>query len=367
MADLIFTGVDVGHKNLKVLLYGQEESIVIPNIIGDASLYDVLETEEDRNPVNCLDISIKSNGEDLGRKYVGDLAIQMGFTERPLGMCKYNNNNILFAVLAGIAYALYEPEKPIKTVNIALGTCLPTREAIFKDKVKEHETRFIGTHKVKFHNEVFNGAEVTVKIHKIETISDGLAPLYDMVTDKKGNILPEYEYEDDKSIIFEYMFDIIVNIGWAITDIGAVDNFGLIPELNRSINKGIIHAEERIIQYLNFKDFDISIHDLDCYIREKRSNYILASNDKIIDIKGIKDVEFRRLSNALLNKVNTSIEIMPSNLLSHINQIVVTGGGAILLKEYIEDRIGNYKIVISKTPLEDTVRGCLKTAMQLGS
>ncbi len=362
MGNLTLVGTDAGNKNLKILVDGDKEPVIIPNVVGDVRDFKGLVgifDKKNKNPINCLDVSIKSNGKELGRKYVGNLAIQKGSTERPLNKEKYNDDDILFATLTGIAYALYDSVNPIKTVNLALGTCLPTKEYLDKQKIDIHEKRFIGTHEVKFHDKVFNGASISIKIYdgNIITSPEGTIALFNIMADEKGDILSDYENSEDELYI-------IVDIGGGTTDISATMNLEQIPELVDSMEQGILYAEQMIIQHIRLegsdkgRDFTISAPELDYNIRKK--NYKLAFNKEIIDIKKHVDMEFSRLWADLSKILNNKIQLMPPNLKRHIAGIVLTGGSSILLEKYINKTIGEYDLTLSKTPLKDNVEGCLK-------
>lgn len=365
MNNLTLVGVDAGNKNLKVLLNDSKEPIVIPNIIGETDYRAVSERlgSKNKKPINCLDVSIKSNGKDLGRKYVGNLAVQRNNVERPLSKEKYNDDDILFVSLTGIAYALYEPINPVKTVNIALGTCLPTREVLFDDKVAKHEERFIGTHEVTFHDKVFNGAKIVIKIHDgyITTVPEGSIALFNIMTNKDGLLLPEYEAGENDLYI-------IVDIGGGTTDISAVMDLEQIPNFIDSINQGIIHAEQRVLDRVRVEgdnrgksaSFNMGVPGLDYNIRKGRYN--LKFGDDTFNVKEFVDAEFRGLWLELSRDVNDRIQRGLYRLQRNIRGIIITGGSSILLDPYMDERIGEYKVILSKTPLKDNVEGCLKAA-----
>ena len=360
MSKATFVGIDAGNKNLKVLVDGHDDPVIVPNILANVREYKSFANigmfkKQPTNPINCLDLTIITNGRNLGRKYVGNAAIRYGGEERPLNKDKYNDDDILFSSLAGIAFAMYDAVNPVKTVNIGLGTCLPTEESLEKDRIIEHEKRFIGTHEVIFHDSVFNGAKITIKIanENITTGPEGTIALFNMMTDRRGNLLQEYTRSEDELYI-------VTDIGGGTTDVSAVMNFSPIEELIDSFDMGILHAEELIIRKLRSinRNYVISRPELDFNIR--KANYDLLFGKETVNIKEFVNEEFTELWEYVAEKLNNMIQLVPVNLKRYIKGIILTGGSSVLLEKYVSKNIAGYDVTLSKAPLKDNVEGCLK-------
>lgn len=360
MNNLTFIGVDAGNKNIKVLVDGQDDLIIIPNVLTNARDYKSFANadmfkKQPTNPINCLDITVISNGKNLGRKYLGNAAIRYGGEERPLNKEKYNDTDVLFSSLAAAAFSVYDAVNPQKTVNIGLGTCLPTEESLEKEKVTAHQKRFIGSHEVIFHDDVFNGAKITLKIaaDNITTGPEGTIALFNMMTDQHGNLLDDYIKSEDELYI-------VTDIGGGSTDFSAVMNFSPIEELIDSLDIGILYAEEHIIKEIRNinRNYVISRPELDFNIR--KGNYDLTFGKDTVNIKQFIDREFAELWERIADKLNNMIQIMPLNLKRYIKGIVLTGGSSVLLESYASSNIAGYDMTMSKTPLKDNVEGCLK-------
>jgi len=361
MSNLTFIGIDAGNKNLKILVEGNNDPIIIPNILANVREYKSFATnigmfkKQPTNPINCLDVTVVSNGRDLGRKIVGNGAIRYGGEERPLNKEKFNDDDILFSSLTGIAYAVYDAVNPVKTVNVALGTCLPTEESLDKEKITQHEKRFIGTHVVTFHDPVFNGAKITIKIlgDNITTGPEGTIALFNMMTDSYGELLDEYSESENELYI-------VVDIGGGTTDVSAVMNFEPLEELIDSFDRGILHTEERIVRHIRSinRQYIIGRPELDYNIR--KGNYSLTFGKDTVDIKQIVDEEFRALWEFIAEKLNNMIQLIPVNLKRYIKGIILTGGSSVLLENYIDKTVAGYDVTLSKSPLKDNVEGCLK-------
>lgn len=361
MKKQVLAAVDAGNKNLKVMIDGLSEPILIPNILCNVTKLneeingDLLGRKQ-INPINLLDLTIASNGKELGRKYLGGAAIIHGGEERPLRKEKYNDESILFAIVGGLAYGLAE-QKKISKQPLFLGTCLPTNEAYDAKKKQYHQERLIGNHQVKFNHPYFNGLIVDIEIQKNDhyVVQEGLAALINTVTDDNGYELKEFSNMEDRIFI-------IADIGGGTTDISAAMNYNLVVELNAGLDKGILYAEQNIIKTLkkDNPDYYISKTDLDYRIRKK--NGILIDRDKEIDIKNIADREFAALSETIAKEINNQIQSAPDYLKHRIAKIILTGGSTLLLSDYIKREIPDFQVITSTNSLNDNVLGCYKSA-----
>ncbi len=354
--------VDAGNKNLKVFIEGMKEPIIIINnqcmatTLNFKSNLNVFK-REGINPINLLDVTVVSNGMDLGRRYVGGLAVKHGGEERSLKKEKSNDNDILFSLITAIGFGIVQPDAKQKRQDskISLGTCLPSVEYMQNEKVDLHEKRLIGTHQVIFHDPCFNGVTVEIEIFDDEvlTLPEGTAALLNVATDIDGNALPEFSDLEDRIVI-------VVDIGGGTTDISAIMNYEVVEELVDYIDKGILYPEERIINTLKRirPGYIITKSELDYYVRKKDSK--LIDGEKTWDVKSIVEAEFAELGKEIARKVNNLIQVAPDNLKRKIAKVVLTGGASLLLSQYIKNEIVGYTVVSSGNCINDNVLGCFK-------
>lgn len=355
-------GVDPGNKNMKCKTSLNDNVQVMPNLLmpvtelNQASSLELLNrSKTQQNPINTLDVSVKSNGTELGRKYVAGMAFRRGANDRMLSKEKYNDSDIIFSTLATTAFNLYMKSQGQTSHDVILGTNLPTYEYIntADECIDKFTSALAGDHYITFHSDFFNGATVHLRMDKsdIGVFPEGTIALLNLMIDPNGNIKPEYEN------ILEAV-TIIIDIGGGTTDISAVMNMDIVREFVRAINKGILYPERRIVDTLSarHRGYKITTSELDYCIREKNSQ--VRYKDTELDIKDLVQTEFTLFANEIASEVNAMIETAPEIFKSKIAKILITGGSASLLGEYVEEALcNNYDCVISPTSLFDNVLG----------
>ena len=369
----ITAGVDPGNKNLKVYVEGMKKPLIIENATYDVTLINAqsdlntntlsaigLFKKKQQDPIDLLDLSIKS-GSMMKRKYLGSLALKHGGELRSSRKTKSNDEDILFAMLGGLAFTMVEVGKEIsKSVN--LSTCLPVSEYIHKHNFMEHEKRLIGKHEITFNNPYFESAKVTIEISKDDLliIPEGTAALLNIVTDEKGEIQKEYEKIEDRIFI-------VVDIGAGTTDIIAIKDYEPVEELMSFIDRGIFLAIDRVIETLKRirPDYSITKSDLDYYVREKGAK--LIDGEETWDVSKYTHNEFASLTKELSNKINDLIQKIPANFRNYIARIILTGGASQILSNYFSAEELQTKIVLSNTCIFDNVMGCYKAMEKTSS
>lgn len=361
MSKAIITCVDAGNMNLNVYSEGMSDPLVITNALANVTpssgskrtkMYFSKNIAED--PRNCLDVSIISNGTDLGRKYVGGLALKNNGKLRPLDRTKYNDEDVLYSILTGIAATQVKAGEN-KTVKVRLGTCIPAREFTNDDNIKRHEKRLIGTHVVTFNHDIFENAVVTIQIFEGEvlTIAEGVASMANICTDEKGALKKEYEDLEDRIII-------LADIGGGTLDIVGMINYEIIGNLLSFAQRGISYAEENIMRAIKDirPDFVTTRAKLDMDIRLRDCKMI--DGEGTWDIKEIVQAELKEESEKIAQHINDLIASVPDNYRNNISRVVLTGGSVHLLSEYLTDSLKNFKVLISPNCLNDNVMGTYK-------
>jgi len=363
MEKIIRASVDAGNKNLNIFVEGMKDPLVMTNCVAavpsltlkSPTMY--IAKRETSNPINCLDLTINSNGVNLGRKYLGGLALKNSGKLRTMGTPKYNDPDIVFSVLGGIATTLVRPGENI-SVNIALSTCLPAGEFTQPEYVEQHEKRFVGTHKVVFNHEIFHNASVTIRIYNgnVITVAEGVAALINICTDDKGDILDEYENLLDRIVL-------VADIGGGTVDIVGMLNFEILGSLVNFKPKGIFYAEENILRLMKVEkpNYVILKSELDYCIRKK--NCILIDREGTWDIKHIVEEQFKALSEDIAVDLKERIAALPENLQKNFGRIVLTGGSVVLLADYLTNALSEFKVIVSSECLNDNVKGAYKSLM----
>lgn len=367
----IIASCDTGNKNIRVYVEGMPEPVIIPNSISPASVHNTsidinMFSQRLSNPLNLLDVTLITNEKNMGRRYVGGLSIRHGGEVRALAKQKYNDEEILYGAITSIAQSLCVPGAE-KKYQIYLGTCLPINEYIRTQCVEAHEKRFLGTHKVIFHNAYYKNAIVNLEILEgnILTYPEGTSALINIMTDNDGNINEEYIGQENRIYL-------VVDIGGSTTDIMAIMNFEPVEELISFMNQGILYAEEKIIETLKRirPHYYIGKNDLDYSIRKRNCHLIDGENEW--DISGIVNEEFRNFARNISMSLNDTIQRIPPAFKKNIARIIFTGGASLLLSDHIKEELkglitgmNGVKILFSPSSLYDNVLGCYKAVKKL--
>lgn len=358
----IKTSVDIGNKNIHILSDGMANPIVIPNTLKDSEVeisnmrFGLFSKK--KNPLDVIDCTITSNGKELGRKYIGKLALDKGGKDRDLRKTKYNSDDIVFSFLSGVALSLLDLDNPQDVRGeVISNTNLPIEEYRNPKNVNLFKEKLLGSHKVVFNSDEYNNSQVEfeIKDNLISILPEGTAALLNIMTDKEGYVKKEFEDLSGRIII-------VVDIGGGSVDISAVQDLELIEGLIYYSYKGTRYFEEKIIKELALKhDYVISSAQLDYYIREKNSVLPLGSGS--LDISGIVERELGLLAQDIITSINNLIEVAPADLRPKIAKIALTGGASQLLSEYILEGIEGYDVIVSDTALFDNAIGGYKQIM----
>lgn len=189
MESIKVMGADIGNDALKIAMPSSTEkdgisTCEIMNVVSAGYNRRIFGMEKGHLS-NLLDVNItikdKEKTEDLGRYFVGGIAYKEAkgdIMERTSEDVKAENEDSIILLVTGIAYALYDPNNPVKVENVALGSLLPTEEFFSetKDLVQVFESSILNkTAVVKFNSTAFKGAEITMNFVDMTITPEGAA------------------------------------------------------------------------------------------------------------------------------------------------------------------------------------------------
>lgn len=320
-----------------------------------------------KNPINLLDVTIETKADPIscGRWFVGGLAFSEGsMILKPTSEDKKSENPLtIIQLLTTVAFYLYEadPKNPKRTESIKLSTCLPTEEYWSTDEldyVAELMKRLPGTHKVKFNDKSFNGAEITINIDKVLVNPEGTAGQMAITYDWDGNVLKEMVGMEHKTIM---------NI-----DIGSIDVNVSIQSNGDFVEKGFFGIKGGTTEVLRqiakeIKDnkkygYEPDPHKIDYHLRTGKPLYI--GDIEVKDLKEIAARQYAKAAWSLSNKITN--ELKDKGIEKHeISIMNMNGGGTEWMKnDFIKHfTVPNMKVQSPKQPRFANVEGALKALM----
>lgn len=301
--------------------------------------------KERKGVYSCLDVTIYRNGLNLGRYYIGNIAIDYFSSKagrRNASVRKARDKQTYICSYTATALKILErnaTEDYINKGNIIFGACLPMGEYLKQSLYEEMIDGFTGNFKVEFNRGVLKGKIVEYKIDREDVFvfpesSIGLKGLY---YNEDGSFNKVFADEvGDRYLIS-------IDIGSISTDMGGIRNEKPVPQLCNHIGEGIRQPLTRVKgiveQYIENeykKEVDISIDELNVVVLDFECKYPFGRSQ--LDIKEVVNVELKRSVKNILNDIDDKIDI---NMNNKIYGIYTFGGGSILMKEFINKRLGN--------------------------
>lgn len=336
-----------------------EESIVlgIVNIVAPAYERRSLKLTED-SLINLLDVTIKTKEEEAnGRWFVGNIALKEGsqIIKPTREDEKRKNPTTIIMLLTSIAFALYEPSRPVKAESITLGTLLPTEEYFKEGYVDEFKKKLIGEHTVTFNDPAFKSAEISFKIDSnIEVMPEGGAGLVATVFDWEG-----YTYDDnyDKKTIMN------IDIGYIDTDVSILQNGDFLSKGFFGIKSGISDVLRNIANqiYLEY-NYKIDTHLLDYHIRNNIP--LMIGTKSVNNLKEMANKQFAQNAWLFSNKLTEELRDKAIDK-QELNEVNLIGGGINFyvkgLKKHFET--GHMKLKVPTNTRFKNVEGLLKSLL----
>lgn len=342
-------GVDVGNDALKLCMNGTtfdgKEKLEIMNVVAPGYNRRILGGIEKGQLVNLLDVTISKDGVpfDIGRYFVGGLAFKENrgdLIEKSKRDIKAKSVQTIVLMVTGIAYSLYDPQEPVKTENVAIGTLLPTEEffCTSEDLVSELEKELTGSYTIKFNSNAFKGAEITINIVDKEIQPEGAAGHLAAIYNMDGSVKDDIEVENEVQLgIF---------IGSITTEVSVYNNGTFDARGMFGLNLGTAEPLDKIIGDL---DLDLTRHQVDHFILTKKP-FIVNVNGERLDyterLNKFAENRYKIFVRQLCNEINKKLNKQGINM-ELITRVNLGGGGAIATFDAFKDefRAGNVHLI----------------------
>jgi hypothetical protein len=342
-------GIDAGNSAVKIAT--ERTNTITPAFIASGSeLRDYGDKEYKKD--QRLDVIISSEANKInGRYFVGKLAYNERRTrliERNQIIPKAEDDVLLITEIVATAFHLLEENPNISTEYIELYASLPIAEYFDTQKnYKEiFEKRLKTTHTIKFLDPAFKGAEVKLIVNNVKILPEGIGAFYTFIKNE----------EDLKKN------RVLIDIGRFTTDILFFEN----GEFQRNgfigINEGISNPMGEIQKYLQDEiGIDYSYFQIDNAIRNKDKK--IKAYGKTYEIGEITDKAFRNFAMFIESKLSEKVKQNAIDM-SQLDDILLTGGGAILMSNYIgiQKMLKGLDVIYNENPIMSNAIGNLKLA-----
>lgn len=361
--EILTVGIDLGNDAFKVVGPTKQELYIL-NLL--APWYERRVVSEDtRYPLNLLEVEVTSKNKNLGKYFVGGMAYKFNrgilkertVADRHTG--KSNTPETLIILLTSVALSLLKPNKKAIKEKIVLGTMLPTEEYFenHKENVNILEEKLTGSHKVRFLNPIFKGAEVEFEVIGVDVQPEGHCAINAIMYDEDGELIDQYKQNYSEHTILGF------DIGALTSDITVLQNFELRTFFG--IDKGTVDPLNRIVDYLR-TEFHASIprHKIDNTITRKEKLLIYGSEVPDFDniCREIIEYEGRQLIDEFTSKAAAAGVRLPD-----IGLIVFSGGGSLLFKDILKNGLQRVPMIFSENALMLNAIGAWKNANKLKS
>lgn len=360
MENVIIMGADVGNDALKIVLdketYDNKKKLEIMNVVAPGYNRRLLGKEK-AQLVNLLDVTITRGKEDLGRYFVGGLAYKGNrgdLLETNKNIKKAKNINTIILLMTGIAFSQYDPNNPVKTVNVALGTLLPTEEFwnesedLVEAYIKEIRKQF----KVKFNSPNFNGAEITINVIDTDVHPESVTALL--------TALYELDGEPRKDVQIENRVHLGITIGNITTEAAIFDDGEFDERAFFGTNLGTSDPLSRIISDMQIQN---TRHEIDYIIRKKKP-LMVNTVDRTAELEKVSNKNFDFFVQQLINQLYKKLGEQGVNT-ERITDVHLAGGGSITVLDSFTKAIGLQNVSLVEDPRFANARGALFSIKQM--
>lgn len=347
-------GADAGNNGLKLWVEG-ENPIQIPTVYsyytGETTELMDLDDIPKEELINNIDITINSkalslNGERyiIGEKVLND---NINGTELENKSDKSKDEIPVLVTLAGLTIHAIKKEYDKEKIEVAydLSVALPV-STITQESAKNHAERFIGTHEVIYHHPSGRNISITIKIDFCKCLPEGAAGAWGVVFDEKGSLIERKIEIDDKVIKTNFQDKTLLHfdIGSGTSEIVVTKGVQFNPRLSEGLNYGVKATINDIIKRWNRvhprKTIDSTAEFNEIYFDQEhpRHNDLMnASKTSLMQLAN-------QISSSIINKIDD---------LKDDPFVFIYGGGAIILKDYLQQILKNKERMTNVTFLSD--------------
>jgi len=354
-------GIDIGNDSVKLVLNGQNEPIVIPNVISPGYERHILQEEE--SPLQALDVMVYSPKlkKKNQRYFVGLLASEdQDNAELEDTDNKATSDQALIVALTALAYAAAisgpsqaqpQPGGGFVSADEAeyiIGTGLPVRT--FAQFHRTFEERLVGEHEVTFlSTPKLRGRTIRVNIRRAIISVEGAAALFHMATHENLQVRNEELY---------YGCIGVCEIGALTTDFPVVKRMSIDNQFSTGEQLGRAAYLDGIIRDVEDQYGYKFPSRAKLIQRIRREDYtIRLLGEGQADIKPIVDQYFSRAAQKIVDLIRKRWKKYPD-----IQCFYVLGGGAAALRPYIIEAAENLRLRFVENSELQNVYGYLKLA-----
>lgn len=351
-------GADIGNQYLK-LFDGTAEFPLIQTVYGRVPADHqrrVIDLEV--RPEAAIDVEIVSSNGVGGRFFVGELAARTEGLQlhRLLTQRKVEAEHGPILLASGIALWAALQNPLAQDVHVAVVVGLPVAHYVADRKA--YADRLKGTYQVTFHKTpgVVPGRSLRIHISHIMVVAEGTAVLMQYAFDEAGRLVDPELVE-----------------GWAaVCDIGAmsVDNPVFEEKRVRPVGQGpgySAYLDDGLARYLDavaqevregprYRRYPLQTRQdvVDAILAGGRLEWGRARSEgeRWVDISPVLDAHLGNCATRVANLIRRVWEENP-----RIKRYLVVGGGALVLRKYLDKALQGYPVTYPPDPLFANARG----------
>lgn len=275
---------------------------------------DLRETPKD--PLSRIEVEVSGS-----RFLVGEAAVRQDRNMQWNGASdKHNDTSFDILLKTHLSLMAMNKKRPITRVKLVMG--LPVKSSLDKDRIEKMKAKVITQHNVAMR--LYGQKEFENKIIKVEELIVKAQPhgtLCDLILDNDGKI-------SNKDLARKV--NAISDIGGKTHNLYLVDALEPLADFCDTKNSGMY------IAYMWVKDY--IEQELHLTVSDGQIQYIVASGQiKGYDLTPVIQKAYRSLARKIILEIHTVWE----NAFPFIDNIIFTGGGAAVLKPYLEEEFKN--------------------------
>ncbi|MCY6960207.1 ParM/StbA family protein [Clostridium brassicae] len=307
--------IDDGYADTKSRSEDTGMFITPSYVTGWRPIYD---NESDLNESKKSGLS-RIEVEVNGSKYlVGECAIRQDRNMQWNGAAD-KHNDTSFDILLKTHLSLMS-KKPMSRVKLVMG--LPVKATLDKERIEKMRAKVIRQHSISM--KLYGQKDFENKIIKVEDLLIKAQPhgtLCELILDSKGNII-------NKDMARKV--NAISDIGGKTHNLYLVDALEPLSDFCETKNSGMYTAYMWVQDYIE--------QELHLYVGDGQIPYIVAAGHiKGYDLTPVIEKAYKSLARKIILEIQTVWE----NAFPFIENIIFTGGGASILKPYLEDEFKN--------------------------